>query len=103
MLKLKLSRGNLEPWQWTWFREPMRRARMLDAHGVPLRVAASGTSGDDRTANCTVTFSPSDGTLTPASDKPARLVWELPTASQQVDVPFELVDINLPIADGKEN
>jgi hypothetical protein len=102
-LKLELSRGKLEPWQWNWFREPMRRARVVDENGVPLRVAGSGTSAGDKTADCTITFSPSDATLTPATGKPAKLVWELPTASEQLDVPFELIDVGLPIEEAKPN
>jgi hypothetical protein len=102
-LKLKLFRGNLEPWQWNWFREPMRRARVVDENGVPLRVSGSGTSAGDKTAECSITFSASDATLTPATGKPAKLVWELPTASEQLDVPFELIDVGLPIEEARPN
>jgi hypothetical protein len=102
-LRLKLSRGQLEPWQWNWFHDPRRRARVLDAAGIPLRVTGSGTSVGEKTAQCSVTFSPGDGTLIPATGKPAKLVWELPTASERLDVPFELVDIGLPIEEAKAN
>jgi hypothetical protein len=98
MLKLRLSRGKLEPWQWDWFREPMRRVTVLDEKGVPLRVAGSGYSTSEKQSECTVTFTPGDGTLTPASGPPAKLTWELPTKSKVVEIPFELIDINLPIA-----
>jgi hypothetical protein len=73
-------RERLEPWQWNWFREPMHRAKLVDENGVPLRVAGSGTSTSEKTSDCSVTYSASDATLTPATGKPAKLVWELPTA-----------------------
>jgi hypothetical protein len=100
-LRLKLFRENLEPWQWDWFRQPMRRARLLDEHGVPLRVSGSGTGGDDRSTDCSVTYTASDGSLTPLTAKPAKLVWELPTKSEQLDIPFELIDVGLPIDEAK--
>jgi hypothetical protein len=96
-LKLKLTRGNLAAWQWDWFHQPMRRARVVDEHGVPLRVNGAGSNYDEKSAECTINFSPSDGTFTPPSGKAAKLVWELPTASEQLDVPFELTDLGLPI------
>jgi hypothetical protein len=102
-LRLKLSRGKLEPAQWNWFREPMRRAKVVDENRVPLRVAGSGTSAGEKTAECSINFSPSDATLTPATGKPAKLVWELPIATEQLDVPFELIDVGLPIEEAKPN
>jgi len=97
-LSFDLSRGTLSDETWQWFRHPMGRVRLLDDAGRDLKVSDASSGGDEKTAQCGVGFHTSDGTTTEKSGPPARLVWEFPTKMREVSVPFEFVELPLPVA-----
>jgi hypothetical protein len=105
-LVLVLSRGRAgaaaagiaAPPPWDQFRQSLLPGlRVLDAEGRPLqRGSPSMTGGDDR-METTIRFTAEPAQ--PQQDRPgppARLVWEIPTESREINATFELKDLPMP-------
>ena len=70
--------------------------RLVDANGIPLsrRNYGGGTNLGDHT-ELNLMFGRDDWNGEGAGP-PAKLIWEVPTATAEVDAPFEFVDVPLP-------
>ena len=70
--------------------------RLVDANGVPLsrRNYGGGTNLGDHT-ELSLMFGRDDWNGEGAG-QPAKLIWEVPTATADVEAPFEFVDVPLP-------
>lgn len=73
------------------------RLKVLDAAGQPLDPRGYGSTGRNNEVEMILTFGPSqrpeDGRK---SGDPVRVVWEVPTETRDVIVPFEFTDLPLP-------
>lgn len=73
------------------------RLKVVDAAGQPLDNQGFGSGGGGDKVELTLTFGqshrPEDGRQ---SGDPVRLVWEIPTRTRDVTVPFEFKDLKLP-------
>ena len=70
--------------------------RMVDANGVPLsrRNYGGGTNAEDF-AYLSLMFGRDDWNGEGAG-APAKLIWEVPTDTAELEAPFEFVDVPLP-------
>jgi hypothetical protein len=67
-----------------------RAVKFLTADGKALSVGGGGGGGDDK---LTYTFSTS---FSDDANKPAKMVWEVPTRMDSAEIPFEFKDLPLP-------
>jgi hypothetical protein len=92
--QIKLATTGPRPITWNGGRPPFR---VLDDQGRPLMSGGHSTStnGQGRT-DWTVSFN----TWAPRGNNqpgaPAKLVWEVPVETKELEVPFELTDLPLP-------
>ena len=102
-LVLVLSRGRqvaagAAPPPWDQFRQSLLPGlRVLDAEGRPLQRGSPSMSGGEDRMETTVRFSAEP--VQPQHDRPgppAKLVWEIPTESREINAPFELKDLPMP-------
>lgn len=77
----------------SWNNEP--DMKLIDAKDSRYRLYSSGGRGDDKQITRTFTFARRTAGGDDAPD-PTKLVIEVPTAVQEIDIPFELVDLPMP-------
>ncbi len=71
--------------------------RLVDAEGNDLsRVGVSQTSAGADQMNVTLQFQRLNWAGQREAGEPAKLVWEVPTQTREVEIPFEFKDIPLP-------
>ncbi|MDB5171515.1 MAG: repeat protein [Phycisphaerales bacterium] len=74
------------------------RLQLVDAQGIPLDHRGMSSRGGNNGIEFTILFTPSNNR--PAADRasadPAKLVWEVPTATKEIPVPFEFKDVPMP-------
>jgi hypothetical protein len=78
----------------TLFQSMQTRLRLLNAAGEPLERRGFNSQGNGREMRFTIHFARGAGAAGP--DAPARLVWDVPTETQDLHVPFEFTDLPLP-------
>lgn len=79
------------------FYEMQSRMRVLDADGQALERRGFGSRVNGDEVEMTVRFGPSFRARDRRrSGDPANLVWQVPTASKDVEVPFEFRDLPMP-------
>ena len=69
--------------------------RLLDAEGRAYQNSGGGGGGDDGKLQYTINFfARNDGGQQPGD--PVKLIWEIPTATKEMEVPFEFRDLPIP-------
>jgi len=89
-LSLTLMRGNHDPAEWATFQKavaPGSRFHLLDAQGKPIDVWGRDSQQGENQFKMT---------LIHGARSPAQVIWEIPTASEDVAIPFEFRDLPLP-------
>jgi len=72
--------------------------RLVDDHGVPfMRSGFSSSGGNDR-MEATMQFvkNPWVNAAGRSMGEPSKLIWNIPTESKEISVPFEFVDLPIP-------
>ena len=72
------------------------RLRILDAAGEPLDRRGMSSQGNGRETKITLHFAPRGGPNAAGEGDPTRLVWDVPTETKDVEVPFEFADLPMP-------
>jgi hypothetical protein len=90
-IKFALYRHDLSDEQWQQMsRSVFRAIQFQTAEGKAVGVGGGGGGGDKK-LEYTVSANWSDD-----ADKPVKLVWDIPTRTEDVDLPFEFHDLTLP-------
>ena len=76
------------------FQSMQTRLRLLNAAGEPLERRGFNSQGNGREMRFTIHFSRGAGAAGP--DAPAKLVWDVPTETEDVEVQFEFTDLPMP-------
>lgn len=76
------------------FQSVQSRLRVLNAAGEPLDRRGFSSEGSGREMRFTLHFAARPGAA--ANGEPARLVWDVPTETRDVEVPFEFTDLPMP-------
>jgi hypothetical protein len=75
------------------------RLKVLDAKGQPLEHRGYSSTGRNNETEMTLHFGQghrfADGQDEPTGD-PVKLLWEVPTETRDVTIPFEFTDLPLP-------
>jgi len=93
-LRLTANAGTT-PDAWNQLNQSVQnRLQILDAQGQSLDHRGMGSRGENNKIEFTLTFAasvrPNDGR---SSTEPVKLIWDIPTASKQISLPFEFKDL----------
>lgn len=70
--------------------------RLLDKDGNAWRSGGGGSSGSNDRYELTRTFYNNQGGPNDKAGDPVKLVWEIPTGTQEITIPFEFNDLPMP-------
>jgi len=94
---LTLYRAGWSQNDWNYMMYPQQTFRMLDARGVPLMRLGNGSSGGGPDQmDIDIQFQRQNWNGTENAGEPVKLVWEVPTETKEISVPFEFKDLPLP-------
>ncbi|HET6250603.1 MAG TPA: hypothetical protein VFE47_23145 [Tepidisphaeraceae bacterium] len=83
--------------RWAQFNQSVQtNLQVLDDKGQMLEHRGMSSRGDNNGIEFTLMFSPSLRPDGRNSSDPAKLVWEVPTASKEIEVPFDFKDLPMP-------
>jgi hypothetical protein len=99
-VKVTLYKDALEDADWQQWATPRDFVRLADARGLPiLFTAVSDAQGNDQQTTLTIQFenpnNAPNGIGGPVGP-PTKLLWDIPTDSKELRVPFEFKDLALP-------
>jgi hypothetical protein len=95
-LSLTLQRDPANPSDWSDI-NLTNTIRLLDESGRPLSRRTYGTAGSTApSVNLNLMFGREDGQGGPLVGTPVRLIWDVPTQTRTLTVPFEFHDLPLP-------
>ena len=97
VVQLTLYRAGWSPSEWNYLATYSNSTfRLEDAKGVPLLRSGVSPGGGADQVELTLQFRRQDSNGNEVADEPAKLVWEIPTETREITVPFEFTDIALP-------
>ncbi|HVF09295.1 MAG TPA: hypothetical protein VNA16_00740, partial [Abditibacteriaceae bacterium] len=70
--------------------------RLVDAQGRELQPSGSSTRGGNNELTGNISFTRPQGGNAGDVGEPVKLVWDIPTESKAIEVPFEFTDLPLP-------
>ena len=96
IVTLTLYRSGWNPNEWNYM-YPQNIFKLLDGDGKPLvRTSNTGGGGGGEQVDISIHFQRQNWNPNDNSGEPARLVWEVPTETREVVVPFEFADLEMP-------
>jgi hypothetical protein len=99
-VKVTLMRGSLDDAEWQQWATPRDFVRLADSNGLPiLFTGVSDAQGNDQQTTLTMQFenpnNAPNGIGGPVGP-PAKLLWDVPTDTKEMRIPFEFKDLALP-------
>jgi hypothetical protein len=79
-----------------WSQVPMQEITLVDADGTPLPRRGYNASARNNVYEATLQFSRDRANQDKAAGEPAKLVWDFPTRTKPVNIPFEFMDLPVP-------
>jgi hypothetical protein len=89
------AKGELSAEQWAAALFPGNSLRLVDGQNQSIVARGFGLGGKGEQATFVFKFE-KDGPRGAKIGKPAKLVWEIPTATQQIPLTFEFTDVTIP-------
>ena len=97
VVMLTLYRSGWNPNEWNYM-YPQNIFKLLDGNGKPLlRTSNTGGGGGAEQVDISLNFQRQNWNPNDNSGEPAKLVWEVPTETKELLVPFEFTDLELPL------
>jgi hypothetical protein len=79
-----------------WSQIPMQEIMLVDADGTPLSRRGYSANGRNHTYDATILFARDRANPDKPAGEPAKLVWDFPTRTKPVSIPFEFKDLPIP-------